>query len=182
MSAIKETEIIVKAPGVSLYREEIVEAKNLGKKVTSSSNIWFAECRKNSPNTKIIGITGTKGKSTTTSLIAYLLRVLGKNTAVGGNIGVPLIEFVGNNLNLDYMVAEISSYQASDIEYSPDFSILLNLYPEHVDWHKNHNRYYNDKLNLFKNRINSAPMVVNSKNKRAMEMTADFKDVRNNFV
>lgn len=177
---LQSFDIVIKTPGVSIYRKDIIAAKEKGVKFTGGTNIAFAEIRKNFPAAKIICITGTKGKSTTSSLIAHFLRSLGFKTALGGNIGVPLVEFIKDTPKkdyFDYIVAEISSYQASDIEYSPDAGILLNLYPEHFDWHLSHENYYSDKINLFKNRKNNAPLILNYTNKRAMEYCKGMQDI-----
>ena len=140
-----QSDVVIKSPGVSLYRPEIVRARELGIVVTSGTNLFMAN--KNS-NTKVIAITGTKGKSTTSSLMAYALKAYGFRVGLGGNIGVPLLNFV--DASLDYVVAELSSYQCADFDGSPDVTVLLNLYPEHLQWHGSHERYYADKKHMWK--------------------------------
>ena len=142
---IFKAQVLIKSPGVSLYRPEIIKAKEQGIIVTSGTNLFMAN--KNS-NTKVIAITGTKGKSTTSSLLAHTLKAYGFKVGLGGNIGVPLLEFVDEPA--DYVVAELSSYQCADFEGHPDVSILLNLYPEHLQWHGSHEQYYADKQNMWK--------------------------------
>ena len=83
----------------------------------------------------MIGITGTKGKSTTSSLVARLLSEQGKKVALCGNIGVPSISYADKVDDYDVFVLEVSSYQAADLEQGFDISVVLNLYPEHIDWH-----------------------------------------------
>ena len=136
-------DVVIKSPGVSLYRPEIEQAKSKGITITSGTNLFFAN---KNPKATIIAVTGTKGKSTTSSLLAHTLSALGKNTKLGGNIGVPLVDLV--DTEADYIVAELSSYQCADFVGNPDISVLVNLYPEHLPWHTSHDRYYQDKLNM----------------------------------
>jgi len=140
---IFKCDIVIKSPGVSLYRSEITEAKNKGIIITSGTNLFFAN---KNPNTTVIAVTGTKGKSTTSSLLAHTLKTLGENVVLGGNIGVPLVDLV--DTQADYIVAELSSYQCADFIGTPNIGVLVNLYPEHLPWHTSHDRYYQDKLNM----------------------------------
>lgn len=142
---LDQIDVIVKSPGVSLYKPEIELAKQKGIKITSASNLWFANF---SDNCKTIAITGTKGKSTTASLIYHLLSKQDVTVSLAGNIGTPLLE-LRHEAN-DYVVMELSSYQTADLEYGSDIALLLNLYPEHIQWHGTHEQYFLDKLNLFK--------------------------------
>lgn len=142
-------DVLIKSPGVSLYRAEIQQAKQKGIVVTSGTNLFM---KNKNPNTKVIAITGTKGKSTTSSLLAHTLKNYGFQVALGGNIGVPLISLVDKQA--DFVVAELSSYQCADFEGEPDISVLLNLYPEHLQWHTSHQQYYADKRQMwYKGRI-----------------------------
>ena len=88
---IFKCDIVIKSPGVSLYRSEITEAKNKGIIITSGTNLFFAN---KNPKATVIAVTGTKGKSTTSSLLAHTLKTLGENVVLGGNIGVPLVDLV----------------------------------------------------------------------------------------
>ena len=145
ISSLFSCDILIKSPGISLYRPEIQRAKRLGIFVTSGTNIFMSN---KNPTTKLIAITGTKGKSTTSSLMAHTLKTYGFSVCLGGNIGAPLINFVDEKV--DFIVAELSSYQCADFTGTPDISILLNLYPEHLQWHKSHTRYYQDKYHMFR--------------------------------
>ena len=144
ISALFKANIIIKSPGISLYRPEIEQAKKLGITVTSGTNLFMAN---KNPQTKVIAITGTKGKSTTSSLLAHTLKEYGFKVCLGGNIGVPLVTFVDEPA--DYVIAELSSYQCADFVGKPDISILLNLYPEHLQWHGSHEQYYADKKHMW---------------------------------
>ena len=139
-NALKEIDVVVKSPGVSLYRDDIQRVRRSGVHITSLLNLWFAERLA----ITTIAVTGTKGKSTTASLIAHILTRLGRRVALAGNIGIPVTEIS----NADYAVIEVSSYQAADFDGVCDFAVLTSLYPEHVDWHLTVERYVRDKLNL----------------------------------
>lgn len=133
---LKGADIIVKSPGVSLYHPLLK-----GKHVTSLMNLWFEQ-----PHTvKTICITGTKGKSTTSSLLGHVLNVMGRKTAVLGNIGVPISEAPDD---VDYLVIETSSYQAANFDQQCDIAAVTSLYPEHLDWHGEWDIYARDKLHL----------------------------------
>lgn len=143
-------DVVIKSPGVSSYRHEIITAKDQGVFFTTATNIWFAEHSKE----KTICITGTKGKSTTASIIYQLLVKLGFNACLVGNIGVPLFDAIRLESTPDFWVVELSSYQLCDFNGSPTIGVLLNLFSEHLDWHGDINTYHRDKLQLFANMEN----------------------------
>jgi UDP-N-acetylmuramoyl-L-alanine---L-glutamate ligase len=158
--AVEEVDVIVKSPGVSLYRSEVEAARRNGVQITSLLNLWFGE----EPETVTIGVTGTKGKSTTASLIAHILGRLRRRVALAGNIGVPVTEVT----DAEYAVIEVSSYQAADFDGICDIGLLTSLYPEHTNWHLTHQRYVRDKLNLLKR---SRCRIVN---RDAIDAIGDF--------
>ncbi|MBR4927515.1 MAG: UDP-N-acetylmuramoyl-L-alanine--D-glutamate ligase [Alphaproteobacteria bacterium] len=163
ISDIFKCDIVIKSPGVSLYRDEILQAQKNGIIITSGTNLFFSN---KNPKTKIIAITGTKGKSTTSSLLAHTLKHLGTNTLLAGNIGVPLVDLV--DMEADYIVAELSSYQCADLIGTPDIGVLVNLYPEHLPWHTSHDRYYRDKLNML---VQSDIQILNAEDARTQSFT-----------
>ena len=138
-------QVVVKSPGVSLYRPEIQQMHDRGIIVTSNTNLYFAN---KSSKTKVICITGTKGKSTTSSLLAHTIQALGKTCCLGGNIGNPLLDFV--DTDSDYMVSETSSYQCADLKASPDLGILVAMYSAHLTWHGSLEQYRADKMNMIR--------------------------------
>ena len=109
-AAIDGFEVVVKSPGISLYDPLVLRARADGVRFTSLLNLWFADA----PTCRTICVTGTKGKSTTTALIAHILRGVGWNAVAAGNIGVPVTELPCDGL--DAAVIEVSSYQAADFE------------------------------------------------------------------
>lgn len=150
---ILKCDILVKSPGISLYRSEIQQAKKAGIICTSGTNLFLA----NKPShVKVIGITGTKGKSTTTALLYHTLKTTGIRVEMGGNIGKPLLELVDKST--DIIIGELSSYQCADLIEKIDISVLTNLYHEHLQWHGSHERYYQDKINMLKH---SAIQIIN---------------------
>ena len=159
--ALGDIDVIVKSPGVSLYRREIEIARANGVEITSLLNLWFAE----RVDITTICVTGTKGKSTTASLIAHILRKLGRRAALVGNIGVPITAI--DPSAADYAVIEVSSYQAADFDGDCDVAVLTSLFPEHLDWHRTLDGYFRDKLNLLRH---SRRAIVN----REASVAADF--------
>jgi UDP-N-acetylmuramoylalanine-D-glutamate ligase len=144
-AALKHFDVVIKSPGISLYREDIQAAKAQGVLFTSSTQLWFDE----NPFADTICITGTKGKSTTCALITHLLNASGLPALSAGNIGRPLIDMMTVSPAPRFWVIELSSYQISDLNAVPGIAVLLNLFPEHLDWHGSQATYFRDKLNLF---------------------------------
>ncbi|HEY9013047.1 MAG TPA: UDP-N-acetylmuramoyl-L-alanine--D-glutamate ligase [Devosia sp.] len=133
---------IVKSPGVSRYRPIFAMAREAGIAVTSNLNLWGRTYRE---GRKVIAITGTKGKSTTATLVWLMLTESGLDAGLAGNVGVAPLEIADRHA---IVVFELSSYQTADIAFSPDIAGITNLSPEHTDWHRDVDRYYADKLNL----------------------------------
>lgn len=131
--------VVVKSPGVSRYSPDIQAARERGAIITSGSALWMAE-----NHDRVIGVTGSKGKSTTSSLIHHLLTGLGVANTFGGNIGVPLLALPP----ADRYVVELSSYQCSDLEFSPAIAAVTSLFAEHLTWHGTEEQYFEDKLNI----------------------------------
>ncbi len=143
-TAIGGFEVVVKSPGISLYDPLVLRARADGVQFTSLLNLWFATA----PACRTICVTGTKGKSTTTALIAHILRAVGWNAVAAGNIGVPVTELP--RTGLDAAVIEVSSYQAADFSGLCDIAVLTSLFQEHLDWHGSVAAYRRDKLNLLR--------------------------------
>ena len=159
---ITHADVIIRSPGVSIYKPEIAKARSLGVKITSCSDIFLDEIRHNHPHTKIIGISGSKGKSTSVSMLHHMLKKMDKKVALGGNIGKPLIELIDGEY--DYIVCEFSSYQSSDLTSSPHIAMYTNLFSVHTDWHGGHSQYCQDKLHLSAHQTGSDISIVNINN------------------
>ncbi len=135
-------EILVRSPGISPYREALQRARAQGVEITSGTNLWLAE----NPSARTLCVTGTKGKSTTSALLAHLLRASGQRVGLAGNIGVPLLAC--DAASADWWVLELSSYQLCDLHESVWLGLITNLSDEHLDWHGGAERYRRDKLRL----------------------------------
>lgn len=133
---------IVKSPGVSRYRPIFAVAREAGIAVTSNLNLWAEAYRE---GRTVIAITGTKGKSTTATLVHLMLTESGLDAGLAGNVGLAPLEIADKH---KIVVFELSSYQTADMGFSPDIAAITNLTPEHTDWHRTVDRYYADKLNL----------------------------------
>ncbi len=170
-AALAGFDVVVRSPGVSLYRREIETARDRGTVFTSATQIWFDE----GPPGAVVCVTGTKGKSTTAALAAHLLAAAGRRVELAGNLGRPLLDLLEISPAPEVWVVEISSYQASDLDASPRLAVLLNLFPEHLDWHGDARRYYLDKLNLFR-RLAPGRAIVNATDPITREFLERFDE------
>lgn len=141
VAELSKFDVVIKSPGISDYRAELIEARRNGTRFTSGTALWFAE----RPDARVIAVTGTKGKSTTSALIAHLLRGLGHRVALAGNIGVPLLDLLDGQA--DFWVVELSSYQTRSAG-KVELAVFTNVEEEHLDWHGSRERYVDDKLAL----------------------------------
>lgn len=142
-------EIVVKSPGISPNKPDALFAAARGTRFIGGTALWFGEHAGDGTMARTLCVTGTKGKSTTSSLLAHLLRAAGLRTALAGNIGLPLLELLDERA--DAWAVELSSYQTRDVAASgarPAIAIVTNLFPEHLDWHGSEARYIEDKLAL----------------------------------
>ena len=141
LAALECCDVVVKTPGLSRYRPEVVRLSAMGIPVVGGLGLWLAEADLR----RVLCVTGTKGKSTTSSLTGHLLTGLGYRCLVGGNIGA--VPYDPDNAgDFDYWVIEVSSYQATDLPVSPPVVAVTSLHPDHLDWHGGVEQYYRDKL------------------------------------
>ncbi|MBK03521.1 MAG: UDP-N-acetylmuramoyl-L-alanine--D-glutamate ligase [Deltaproteobacteria bacterium] len=166
LSSLSDFEVVIKSPGITPYIPAVEAAKEQGTVFTSATNIWFA----NHPTQKTICVTGTKGKSTTSSLIAFLLEAAGHSVTLAGNIGVPLLQHFQSPEPPDFFVVELSSYQTSDFTGAPDIGVLLNLYPEHLNWHGDVESYFRDKTKLFNHMRSDGITILNGQDAQTSQM------------
>ena len=142
-AALAAFDVVIKSPGISIYKPEVMEAQRSGTHFTSGTALWFAQHLRS----RVIAVTGTKGKSTVSALIAHLLRSLGRRVGLAGNIGMPLLELLDPPQLPDWWVVELSSFQTREA-IGVEVAVLNNLYEEHLDWHGTRERYAQDKLAL----------------------------------
>ena len=143
VGALAGCDLLVRSPGVSIHRPELRLLRERGMPVTTATALWLAE----RAGAGVLGVSGTKGKSTTAALACHLASASGLHVRLAGNIGVPALDLLdGEQGDLD--VLELSSYQIADLEIGPEVVVMTNLYREHVDWHGSEQAYRADKLRL----------------------------------
>ncbi|HVZ66804.1 MAG TPA: UDP-N-acetylmuramoyl-L-alanine--D-glutamate ligase [Patescibacteria group bacterium] len=149
-------DLAVRSPGISTESAVVKKISKRGIKVTSSTKIFFELCP-----CPIIGITGTKGKSTTSSLIYEMLRADGKDVYLGGNIGLPPLNFLKELKSDSYVVLELSSFQLQDLTQSPHVAVFLMVTGEHLDYHGGFKEYIDAKRNILRFQTPNDFAVVN---------------------
>lgn len=162
--ALAAFDVVIKSPGISKYAPEILLAHTHGTQFIGGTSLWFAQ----HPDARTICVTGTKGKSTVSSLIAHLLRSAGKKTALVGNIGTPLLEVMETAEQPEFWVIEMSSYQTFEA-VKPEVAVMLNFFPEHLDWHGSEQAYFDDKSALV-TKTQALNVVLNSESKQVAEL------------
>lgn len=173
--ALMQAEVVIRSPGVSIYRSELTEARRRGVAVTSVTDLCLNEFLTR-PGCRVIGVSGSKGKSTSVSVLAYILRESGHKVALGGNIGRPMIELLDGDY--DFIVEEFSSYQASDLTASPQIAMFTNLFYVHTDWHRGHENYCRDKIHLIANQKAGDVYFANRRNPQLVQYTESYPENR----
>lgn len=162
-----EVDIIFRTPGMNWNLPELSAARKKGIAVTSEMEVFFDLC----PAT-IFAVTGSDGKTTTTTLIAKMLEAEGKRVFVGGNIGKPLLPEIENITAEDFVVVELSSFQLISMRKSPDVAVVTNVAPNHLDVHKSMDEYVEAKKNVLLHQNAFSRTVLNRDN----EITEGFRD------
>lgn len=166
-----DVDVVVRSPGVPLRGRGLTAARDHGILVTSGTNLWFEA----QAPTNVIVVTGTKGKSTTSALLAHLLDGAGLDVALLGNIGRPLLDHPTPAADHDVVVVELSSYQLADLHEPLAVGVWLNLHPEHLDWHGSHDAYVRDKGRIVEL---SRTLVANAADRVVADAAAGHGDVR----
>lgn len=161
-----EVDIIFRTPGMSFNLPELEAARKKGIAVTSEMEVFFDLC----PAT-VFAVTGSDGKTTTTTLIAKMLEAEGKKVFIGGNIGKPLLPEIENISSEDFVVAELSSFQLISMRKSPDIAVVTNVAPNHLDIHKDMDEYVEAKKNIIMHQNAFSRTVLNRDN----EITESFR-------
>ena len=144
LAKIHKADVIFRTPGLSPNAPELQKAVAGGSILTSEMELFFQLCP-----CPIIGVTGSDGKTTTTTLISEFLKEAGKNVYLGGNIGRPLLPDVDGMTPDDVAVVELSSFQLMSMDHSPNVAVFTNLSPNHLDYHHTMEEYTSAKLNIF---------------------------------
>jgi UDP-N-acetylmuramoylalanine--D-glutamate ligase len=144
LEALLGCDVVVKTPGISRYRPEAGQLRAAGVVLAGGLGLWLQEADRD----RVVLVTGTKGKSTTSSVLGHLLTGLGYPAMVGGNIGTVPYDPASpaSSGDYDFWVIEVSSYQATDLASSPPVTAVTSLHPDHLPWHGDVERYYADKL------------------------------------
>ncbi|MCU0653004.1 MAG: UDP-N-acetylmuramoyl-L-alanine--D-glutamate ligase [Candidatus Pacebacteria bacterium] len=156
LASMDEYDIVVKSPGIPIHIPEIEQAFNQGK-ITSQTEIFFEQAQG-----MLVGITGTKGKSTTSSITYSILKAAGRKVFLVGNIGTPMISYLEEDGKDSIFVCELSAHQLYDLKRSPHIAVLLNLYQEHLDYYKDFGEYIRSKANIAIHQTKDDYLIYNS--------------------
>ena len=162
-----DQDVIFRSPGIRPDIPEFLAAAQRGSTITSEMEVFFDVCPCHT-----IGVTGSDGKTTTTTIIAELLKAAGKTVYVGGNIGHALLSEVTKMKNGDYAVLELSSFQLLTMEKSPEIAVVTNLAPNHLNVHKGMEEYVRAKANIFLHQNVAQKVILNYDN----DLTRAFAD------
>lgn len=161
-----EADVLFRTPGMHPGNPAIQALRQRGAKVTSEMEVFFEVCPCN-----LIAVTGSDGKTTTTTLVSEMLKASGKTVWLGGNIGTPLLPKCRQMKKDDFAVVELSSFQLMDMERSPQRALITNLAPNHLDIHKDMQEYVDAKKNIFRFQGADGILVLNADN----AITAQFR-------
>lgn len=154
--AAADADVFVRSPGFPRYQPPLAAALERGARMTTPVDLWFGE---RDPARPVVAVTGTKGKSTTTHLIAHLAEQVGLRVGLAGNLGVPVFSADWEH-DAAVIAIEVSSYQAADLHHVPDIAVLTSLAEDHLDWHGGYPQYVSDKLRVASNDGAVAPTIL----------------------
>ena len=163
-----EADVLFRTPGMHPGNPAIVALAEKGAYVTSEMEVFFEVC----PCT-LLAVTGSDGKTTTTTLVSEMLKAAGKQVWLGGNIGTPLLPLVRQMKPEDFAVVELSSFQLMDMTRSPQRAIVTNLAPNHLDIHKDMEEYVESKKNIFRYQDGNGLLILNADN----DITSTFRGI-----
>ena len=167
---------VIKNPGIKYDNPVVVKAKELGIKVINEIEMAYSFLDK---SVNIIGVTGSNGKTTTTTLISEFMKNSFDNVFLGGNIGIPLSNFVRDIKPNSYLVLEISDHQLCDMyDFKTNVSVLTNITPTHLDFHKSYEVYQMTKKKIFNNHTSDDLAVINKDDEVSMKITDDIKSTK----
>lgn len=169
-------DIIFKTPGMRYDVKELLEAKQKGAYVTSEMEVFFDVCP-----ARIIAVTGSDGKTTTTTLINEMMSKQGYKTWIGGNIGNPLLTQTEEMSEDDWVILELSSFQLHTMKKSPHIAVMTNITPNHLDMHKDYKEYIDAKKNIMLHQKEGDILVVNADNEVTSQIGKDAKGTLKEF-
>lgn len=165
-----DVDIVLRTPGMKFYMDKLVAMRNKGITVTSEMELFFDLCP-----CKIIAVTGSDGKTTTTTIISEILKSAGKTVHLGGNIGKPLLPDIEKINSTDIAVVELSSFQLISMRKSPDVAIVTNIEPNHLDIHKDMDEYVYSKKNVIAHQNAFSKAVLNADNSLSNSFSDDVR-------
>ena len=168
LDGLKNQDMIMRTPGFEFYTKELQDQLALGVQVTSEMELFFQLCP-----CKIYAVTGSDGKTTTTTLISEMLRESGKTVHLGGNIGKALLPIVRDVKEDDVAVVELSSFQLISMKQSPDVAVVTNVTPNHLDHHKDMQEYIDAKRNILIHQGRNSKAVLGYENDVSRNMEDD---------
>jgi UDP-N-acetylmuramoylalanine--D-glutamate ligase len=154
--AAETAQIFVRSPGFPKYLPQLVEAMQRGALMTTPLDLWMGSL---DPSQRVVAVTGTKGKSTTTDLIGHFAAEVGLQVGLAGNLGIPVFSADWDS-SAPVLVLEVSSYQAADLQQAPSIAVLTSLTEDHLDWHGGVERYHADKLRVLSNSGGTAKVII----------------------
>ncbi|MBM3256993.1 MAG: UDP-N-acetylmuramoyl-L-alanine--D-glutamate ligase [Candidatus Liptonbacteria bacterium] len=169
-------DVLFRSPGIPYLIPEIQRAKKNGVQISSATKLFFEELNRRYPlratrySPCVIGVTGTKGKGTTSTLIYKMLKAAGKKVFLAGNIGTPALDLLNSQfsiLNSAYIFLELSSFQLQDLEISPHIAVVLDIFPDHQDSHTSLQEYYSAKANIARYQKQSDTIFFFEKNAKS---------------
>ena len=163
-------DIVFRSPGTPFYKDELVKLRENGTVLTSEMEVFFDLCP-----CKAIAVTGSDGKTTTTTIISEILKAAGKTVHLGGNIGKPLLPEIESVKPDDWAVVELSSFQLISMRKSPDIAVVTNLAPNHLDIHKDMQEYVDSKKNIVLHQNAFSKAVLNLDNEIANGFSGDVR-------
>lgn len=158
-----DTEVVIKNPAVPDNNPLIEGARSQRVAVLTEGEIFIREITESQTQISCIGVTGTRGKTTTTLLIHHLLTTAygSDRVALGGNVGLSLLDIVDRFSELDWLVLELSSFQLSSLTWSPDIAVFTNLFSDHLNWHGGMEEYFQAKANIFRYQNPEQTVIIN---------------------
>ena len=163
-------DVVFRTPGLRPDHPGLLAAAEKGAVITSEMEVFFDVCP-----CPVIAVTGSDGKTTTTSVIAEMLKAAGKTVWLGGNIGTPLLDKAGDMKPEDVAVLELSSFQLMSMKKTPKVAVITNLSPNHLDWHRDFEEYVEAKCNLFKEQGAEDVLVLNYDNEASRPLAEKAK-------
>ena len=172
LDRLSSYDLIIKSPGIPWHTPEIARALKKGVTFTTSTALFFERAKAASDAAKgtVIGITGTKGKGTTATLLYRMMKAHRKNVYLAGNIGVPMLDILPHLRKNFLVILELSSFQIERLPYSPHTAVVLDIFPDHLNYHRNFSEYIKAKASIAKHQTQNDEMFFFAHNRYAKQI------------